>query len=218
MQTPVNLKLLTNLRHGIVRWSPGDRAWSEFRAMVPLALIGGFSMDAHIAALAKTSSHWSTALNSCYEAGIKDWLGIRRAENCVLDKEDWRLFLLEYKAALCVSPESFENSHPAKLVFKAMEEIFLWRTDLFGTHLPHRLQLALLHIEHLPDSRYEYDKELEIWHKASPQLRVEASPEVGAYYNLMQDPQMLQWHLKNIHAPATPTYELPDHFEQGAVL
>ena len=217
MQTAVNLKLLTNLRHGIVRWSPGDTAWSEFRAMVPLALMSGFSMDIHVANLAALPSRWSTAVNSCYESGIKDWLSIRRVESCVFDSDEWPLFLLEYKAALCVSPNSFENSHPAKLVLKAMEEICLWRTDLFGTHLPQRLQLALLHIEHLPDSSV-HDKELEIWHKASPKLRVEASPEIGAYYNLMQDPQMLQWHLKNIHAPATPTYELPDHFEQGAAL
>ncbi len=214
MHTSVNLKLLTDLRHGLVRWSPGDTAWSEFRSMVPLALMGGFSMDAHLASLAKLPSRWTSALESSYETGIKDWLGIRPAYTCAADKEDWPLFLLEYKAALSVSPDFFEEAHPAAIVLKAMEEYCLWRTNVFGAHHPQRLQLALLHIEHLPDS-LAYDKELEIWNNASPEQRVQASAEIGAYYNLMQDPQMLKWHLKNIHATDTTSYPLPEHIEQG---
>lgn len=217
MQTPVNLKLLTNLRHGIVRWSPGDSAWSEFRAMVPLALLGGFSMDAHIAVLAKNPTRWTTALDACYESGIKDWLGMRQMESCVLDSTEWPLFLLEYRAALSINPEPFEQNHPAQIVLKGMDEYVLWRTNLFGVHRPERLQLALLHIEHLPEGR-AYDRELEIWHNASPRLRVEASPEIGAYYNLMQDPQILQWHLKNIKFADTTSYALPENLEQGASL
>ena len=185
--------------------------------MVPLALMGGFSMDAHVAELGRDPAGWSTAIDSTYEAGIKDWLTIRKADECVMDKNEWPLFLLEYKAALSLDPTSFEKSHPARLVLKAMEEYCLWRTHVFGVHLPQRLQLALLHIEHLPDSS-AYDKELAIWHDASPQLRVQAAPEIGAYYNLMQDPQMLQWHLKNIHATDTASYALPEHLELGTSL
>ena len=186
--------------------------------MVPLALMGGFAMDAHVAALSQDRNRWANAIDSCYEAGINDWLRIRKADECVMDENEWPLFLLEYKAALCLDPTAFEKSHPARLVLKAMEEYCLWRTDVFGVHLPQRLQLALLHIEHLPPNSSAYDNELAAWQNASPQLRIKASPEIGTYYNLMQDPQMLRWHLKNIDAPDTTSYALPDNLELGASI
>ena len=88
--------------------------------------------------------------------------------------------------------------------------MYFWRTDIVMVHREKRLQLALLHIDLLPQRSALYDSEYKVWSTADTSAREQASPAIGQCYNIIQDDELLRWHLKNVHALDSAMYELPN--------
>lgn len=207
-----NTELLANLRHQRLpeRWATGSQAWRDLRAMIPLALVGNFSLEKHIAAIARYDDHGH--LPDCLKMGIQDWFRDRDVEHCLKEPGEWPLWLEEYTQALNLPSEHFKKDTPAQIVADAFDERHHLRhpfSQTFVINKPERLQVALLHIEHLPENTALYEHDLKLWVKASPELREKAAPEIGQWYNLAQDEGMLRWHIKNLHSIDATSYDLP---------
>lgn len=206
------MQLLSYLRHQYVdeRWGSSTHAWNDFRAMVPMALVGHFLLDKHIAAIAACDN--SDNLSSCFKAGLQDWFRNRDLKECLASPVQWLFWLQEYKNALTVSPEHFKKDTPGQVaadVFESFHYLQHLYSPAFVLHKPERLQVALLHIEHLPQNTEFYKHELAFWVNAKPELREKAEPEMGSWYNLVQDETMLRWHLSNAHKIDATVYALP---------
>ena len=147
-----------------------------------------------------------------FKAGIQDWFHERDLKSCLADSTEWPLWLNEYTQALIVSAEHFNRRTPAQLtadVFNAFHNLQNTPCQAFIINEPARLQVALLHIKHLPQDAGRYAYDLALWAKAAPELRERASPEIGQWYNLVQDEEMLRWRLLNSHQLNTVSYALP---------
>lgn len=208
------LRLLSELRHQRVRenWGLGNQTqlWQDLRAMVPLALIGNFSLTKHISAAAACDP--ANYLIGAFKNGIQDWFRERDLKSCLADSTEWPLWLNEYTQALTISAEHFNRITPAQLtagVFDEFHNLRHWLSPTFIINEPERLQVALLHIKHLPQDTELYAYDLALWTKAAPDLRARASPEIGPWYNLVQDEEMLRWRLLNGHQLDTVSYALP---------
>ena len=210
------LQLLSELRHQRVQknWGIGNQTqlWQDLRAMVPLALVGNFSLTTHVSAAAAydTVGH----LTDAFRNGIQDWFRERDLKSCLADPTEWPSWLDEYTQALTISAEHFNRRTPAQLTAGVFDEFHNLRHTLcqaFITNKPERLQVALLHIKHLPQDTEMYRYDLALWAKASPALRQRASPEIGQWYNLVQDEELLRWHLLHRHQLDTSSYALPDN-------
>ena len=208
------LQLLYELRHQRVRehWGTGSQTqlWQDLRAMVPLALVGTLSLKKHISAAAAydTSIH----LTDAFKNGIQDWFKERDPKICLADPTEWSLWLNEYTQALTISAEHFNRRTPAQLTADVFEDFHHLRhmfSQTFIINKLERLQVALLHIKHLPQDTALYCYDLALWAKASPELRERASPEIGPWYNLVQDEEVLRWRLLNSHQLDTVSYALP---------
>lgn len=208
------LLLLSELRHQRVRenWGLGNQTqlWQDLRAMVPLALVGDFSLTKHISAAAACDP--ANHLLDAFKSGIQDWFRERDLKSCLADSTEWPLWLNEYTQALTVPAEHFNRRTPAQLaadVFNEFHNLQDTPCQAFIINEPARLQVALLHIKHLPQDSGRYVYDLALWVKASPELRERASPEIGPWYNLIQDEEMLRWRLINSHQLNTVSYALP---------
>lgn len=214
-----NTELLVTLRHQRLQpnWARSSLVWSDFRGMIPLALVGGFLLDKYITAI--TASQGTDNLADCFKTGIEDWFRLRSVVDALKEPGDWPLWMQEYKQALSVSPECFKRATPAKIaasVFSDWHNLEHPLSQTFIANKPERLQVALLHIEHLPENTRLYEHELDFWAKASPELRLVASPEIGEWYNLVQDEALLRWHIHNRHTLNPTTYPLPDNLTPDA--
>jgi hypothetical protein len=181
--------------------------------MIPLALVGNFSLNKHIAAIAAYDEH--DHLAEVFKLGIQDWFRARDVTTCLEELSEWPLWLQEYKQALMVSSEFFKKKPPAQIAFGVFQErhyIVHPQSQTFVVNKPERLQVALLHIEHLPQTSPHYAHELDVWATASPGMREAASSDIGQWYNLFQDDNLLRWHLqKKGNAIAPESYALPHH-------
>ena len=207
-----HMQLLSYLRHQHVaeRWGSNTNVWGDFRAMVPMAFVGHFSLDKHIAAIAPYDSF--DTLPSCFKAGVQDWFRNRDLKECLSEPVQWSFWLQEYTNALTVSPEHFKKDTPGQVaadVFDSYHHLQHLYSQAFILHKPERLQVALLHIEYLPQNTVFYQHELALWANAKPEFREKAVPKIGQWYNLVQDETMLRWHLKNAHQLDATVYALP---------
>lgn len=214
-----NTELLVNLRHQRLpeRWAMGSQAWSDLRGMIPLALVGNFSLTKHIAAIAQYDTHDN--LGDCFKVGIQDWFRLRSVAHCLKEPGEWPLWIEEYTQALKLPAEHFKKQTPAQIAAAVFDDWHHLQHSLSQTFIlnkPERLQVALLHIEHLPQGSTLYEHELKLWAQTSPDLRQAASPEIGQWYNLVQDEGMLRWHLVNLHQINTTAYPLPENLNADA--
>ena len=181
--------------------------------MIPLALAGNLSLTKHIDFIAgKCDAGDFHTLADIFKSGIEKWLVERNVKVCLADTMEWPLWLQEYKQALTVSPEHFKTEKPAQIVsnvFDTFHHLLHANPQTFIINKPERLQVALLHVEHLPQTSVTYKHELTVWAKATPELREQASPKIGQWYNLVQDEEMLRWHLLNLNTIDKTSYALP---------
>lgn len=209
------MTLLAQLQHGRVYWPIPRYAWADFREMVPLAIISGFSLDIHMADLGRYDKDGT--LETVFQSGVGDWMRGRPIEECLKSPELWQEWLQEYTRALTTTSAHFQQYTAQDLVTNVMQEYYLWNDATFLLNPVERLQLALAHIEHLPAQHTFAQEEKLRWSRATQENRVAANADVGAWYNLVQDESLLHWYLHNKGSLDPCVYKLPEGtFGQGA--
>lgn len=205
------MTLLAQLQNQRVHWAMPQYCWADFRDMVPMALIGNFPLNVHMEDLGKYDK--DGLLQSVYKSGVGDWMKGRSVEECLKSPQLWEEWKTEYYRALTTPSDYLQGPTSAQITCSVMREYYLWDST-FLLHPVERLQLALLHIQHLPVGDNFAKDELSLWSRAKPDTRLAANADVGAWYNLVQDETLLHWYITNKHSLNPTTYTLPENTSQ----